>query len=137
MQKYVGKEIKCLNIKIKHYIDNLNSNNDFNLSKIQLYILSFLLRNQDKEIFQKDIEKEFGIRRSTITTVLQNMEKSDLLIRTGVESDKRVKKLTLTKKALEFEKHFKEQISLTEKKLTQDNFYHHTKVVLLLKAYLN
>ena len=51
-------------------------------------------------MFQKDIEKQFGVRRSTMTAILQSMEKNGLIRRERVGSDGRLKRLALTEKAL-------------------------------------
>jgi len=50
-------------------------------------------------VFQKDIEHEFGITRSTASKVISLMEKKDLIIRVESSLDLRLKKLVLTKKA--------------------------------------
>ena len=79
-------------------------------------VLHYLLDHPDEEIFQKDIEEEFGLRPSTATTLLQSMERKGLLRREPSEKDARYKKLTLTPGA---EKHrgalFAEMSQLTEK----------------------
>ena len=47
----------------------------------------------------EDLEREFGITRSTASRVLTLMEHKGLIIRSGVTHDARLKKLTLTEKA--------------------------------------
>lgn len=66
------------------------------------WILKYLYDNGSKEIYQKDIEKQFGIGRSTVTTIIQLMEKQDLIRREAVESDARLKKVILTEKGKEY-----------------------------------
>lgn len=39
------------------------------------WIIRYLIENQDKDIYQKDIEKHCSIGRSTVTNILQLMEK--------------------------------------------------------------
>ena len=86
------------------------------ISGAQGRVLHYLLDHPDEEIFQKDIEEEFGLRPSTATTLLQSMERKGLLRREPSEKDARYKKLTLTPEA---EKHrgalFAEMSQLTEK----------------------
>ena len=65
-------------------------------SDIQGMIINFLSKNKEKDIFQKDIEEIFTIRRSTVTGILQSMEKNDLIIRENVHYDARLKKIVLT-----------------------------------------
>ncbi|MBQ4365474.1 MAG: MarR family transcriptional regulator, partial [Clostridia bacterium] len=42
-----------------------------------------------------------GVRRSTATSILQRMEQNGLVVREGVPTDARLKKITLTEKALQ------------------------------------
>ena len=73
------------------------------------------MRNIDKDIFQKDIEDEFSIRRSTATGILQLMEKNDLVRRVPTLTDKRLKKIILTEKSLEINKSFSRVLEKMEK----------------------
>lgn len=56
---------------------------------------------EGKDIYQRDIEEIFSIRRSTATVMLQTLEKKGYIIKTGVKHDARLKKITLTPKAIE------------------------------------
>lgn len=69
------------------------------------WILKHLYDNRDKEIYQRDIEKHFSIGRSTVTTIIQLMEKRDLVRRESVESDARLKKVMLTEKGFLHHEH--------------------------------
>ncbi len=62
------------------------------------WILGFLYENDDRDIFQKDIETEFSIARSTVTSIVKLMEKKGYIRRESVEQDGRLKKLVLTAK---------------------------------------
>ena len=50
------------------------------------WILGFLYHAQ-RPVYQKDIESNFGIARSTVTNILQLMEKKGYLTRTTDEQD--------------------------------------------------
>lgn len=63
-------------------------------------ILMFLVKHRGEEIFQYDIEKRFGIARSTASRVLGLMEKKGLIERQAVERDARLRRIVLTEKAL-------------------------------------
>lgn len=65
------------------------------------WIIRYLIENQDKDIYQKDIEKHCSIGRSTVTNILQLMEKKGLIRREAVPNDARLKKVMLTQKGLE------------------------------------
>ena len=70
------------------------------LTNMQKRVLHYILfQSLKKDIYQKDIEKEFQIRRSTATGILQLLEKKRFVIRETVEWDARLKKLVPTAKA--------------------------------------
>ncbi len=60
------------------------------------WILRYLYKNRDKEIFQRDIERDFSITRSTVTNILQLMERKGFILRESVPQDARLKRLVLT-----------------------------------------
>lgn len=62
-------------------------------------ILMYLFKHQDREVFQRDIEKHFGLARSTASRVLGLMEKKGLIERKVVERDARLRRILLTEKA--------------------------------------
>lgn len=60
------------------------------------WIIGFIYENSSRDIFQKDIEAEFSIAKSTVTGILKLMEKKGYIIREAVLHDARLKKLVLT-----------------------------------------
>ena len=66
-------------------------------------------------ISAKDIEKNFDIRRASIAGILQNMEKKGLIKRETVGNDARLRRIVLTKKALEIRKEVQKNIKNVEK----------------------
>lgn len=77
----------------KSYVDKMTGTHG--------WAVGYFYNNRHKDIFQKDFEQEFNIRRSTASAILSLMEKNDLIKREGVPYDGRLKKITLTQKALE------------------------------------
>lgn len=65
------------------------------------WIIRYLYANRDKDIFQKDIEQYFSIGRSTVTNIIQLMEKKGFIVRESVEYDARLKKVILTDKGIQ------------------------------------
>ena len=65
------------------------------------------------DVFQKDIEKEFSIRRSTATGILQLLEKNGFVVRESVKEDARLKKLVLTDKAKSRQQRFLQYLNET------------------------
>ena len=66
------------------------------------WIIEYLYRHRDKAVFQRDIEREFSITRSTVTNILQLMERKGYIRRQSVPQDARLKKLVLTKEGSRF-----------------------------------
>lgn len=60
------------------------------------WIMGYLHRNEDKDIYQKTIESEFGICRSSVTSLVKLMEKKGYIRRETVPGDARLKKIVLT-----------------------------------------
>ena len=67
------------------------------------WAVGYFYNNRHRDIFQKDFEQEFDIRRSTASNILSLMEKNGLITRQSVPYDARLKKILLTDKALEIQ----------------------------------
>lgn len=99
---HIGKEVINLSNKIKRSIGREASK--YGITSVQGRILGFIYHQSDKrDIFQKDIEEELDIRRSSVTSVLQLMEKNGYIKRESVSEDARLKKLILTEKGTEIQ----------------------------------
>jgi DNA-binding MarR family transcriptional regulator len=86
----------------------------FGLTGPQVVVLHFIYtQGKHRDIFQRDIEAEFDIRRSSVTSILNGLEQSGFIRRENVEDDGRLKKLTLTDKAVNLSKHIAESIDET------------------------
>lgn len=64
------------------------------------WIIRYLYMNRERDVFQRDIEQYFSIGRSTVTNIIQLMEKKGFILRESVEHDARLKKVVLTKKGI-------------------------------------
>ena len=51
-----------------------------------------------RDVYQRDIEQWFNIRRSSVTALLQGMEQDGFITRCAVEKDARLKRLVATDK---------------------------------------
>lgn len=80
-------------------------------------MLGWIITHSDRDIFQRDIEGAFNIRRSTATVLLQSMEAKGIICRVPVEYDARLKKITVTEKGAAYAKHAKERIDSMERQL--------------------
>ena len=66
------------------------------------WIIGYLYRHRDTAVFQRDIEREFSITRSTVTNILQLMERKGYIERRSVPQDARLKQLVLTEEGIRF-----------------------------------
>ena len=72
------------------------------MSGAQGNILNYILVDgRTRPVYQKDIEKEFGLRPSTATEALKNLEAKGLICRISEKQDGRLKRIELTSKAEE------------------------------------
>ncbi len=95
-RRIVAFAIKAVGNDIKRFMDNITQ--DSEVTGMQRGILLFI-GGSTGDVFQKDVEKRFNIRRSSASGMLQLMEKNGLIKREGVAHDARLKKLSLTEKA--------------------------------------
>ena len=64
-----------------------------------IWVLRYVRDHDGEDVFQKDLETAFKIRRSTISRTVELMEQKQLLVREAVNGDARLKRLRLTPKA--------------------------------------
>ena len=93
--RYVVETAHRIKVKLDFIFD------DKELNGLQARILGYvdMMDKKGEPVYQKDIEREFKIRRSSVTSVLNTMEKNRFINRTSVFNDARLKKLVLTEKA--------------------------------------
>ena len=95
---HFGRLLKQANNNMMRHFDQFAK--QYDLTGNQMSIIDFITNHADQEIFQRDIEHEFEIQRSTTTVLLQRMEKKDLIQRHTSSKDARQKAVVLTDKAL-------------------------------------
>ena len=66
------------------------------------WILKYLEHTKDRPVYQRDIERQFHLARSTVTTMMKSLEGRGYIKRQSVESDARLKKIVLTEKGEEY-----------------------------------
>lgn len=113
-----GRLIHIISRKLKqqHRLEG----EDQDLTPIQRHVLwHILLETLHRDLYQKDIEEEFQIRRSTATGILQLMEKNGFIRRESVKKDARLKQIIPTKKAEALREKILEDIFQREKKMTK------------------
>lgn len=113
----IGHEIKTLSHEIDRYI-LCHSSND-GVTRMHGWLIGYLYNEAgERDIYQKDIETRFNIRRSTATGILKLMEKNGLIVRTEAKHDARLKKISLTPKAEQIHSRICSGIESIERRLT-------------------
>ena len=114
----LGKGIHILSRQLKREMDFRLAK--YGITGVQSAMIGFIYdESRKKDVFAKDIEKAFDIRRASIAGMLQNMEKNGLIERETVGNDARLRRIVLTKKALEVRKELGKGIKKVEKQATE------------------
>ncbi|ALJ31282.1 hypothetical protein AKUA1202_14960 [Apilactobacillus kunkeei] len=101
MTENIGRQLKIASTQLTKQFDKFAI--QYDLTSMQMSVIDFLTLFYDQEIFQKDIEHEFNIRRSTASTLLKRMEDKGLVRRVESNKDARQKQVILTDLAVQYE----------------------------------
>lgn len=100
--------------KMKREIDHANQK--LGVSGVQGRIIGYVrCESKNRDVFQKDIEEHFELRGSSVTSTLQNLEKMSFIVRESIPTDQRLKRIVLTKKALDIHNQITKNIEQVEK----------------------
>ncbi len=109
-KRYVGMEIRALDNLIRRFIDSKMRDTKLDhITGSNGWIIGYLKNNLHRPVYQKDLEAEFHITRSTTSKVLNLMEEKGLIVRESVAKDARLKRLVLTPKAIKISKELEEK----------------------------
>ncbi len=116
MVKYFQDDILVIVNLIRHKINGSEKLSvvQKEISRRQAAVIGIIDEYQGKPVFQKDISRILKIRRSTATSMLQDMERDDLIKRVPVGGDMRLKQLLLTEKAMRFAMMIREEFTMIE-----------------------
>lgn len=100
----LGRQIGHVSHLFRRNIDNLIAKEcrncaDGSLTGRNFWVLRYLQEHPDEDVFQKDLEAAFKIRKSTVSCMVELMEQKGMLTRESVNGDARLKRLVLTEKA--------------------------------------
>lgn len=84
------------------------------LTMMQRWVLGYLAHHSDHDIYQKELEDNLNIGKSTLSEILHTMEKDGLVERLP---SGRCKKIVMTEKSAQIDKGIARQIEETEKQL--------------------
>ena len=99
----------------------INAEVSSELSGVRGMVLGDIVRaeRQGRDVYQRDIEQWFNIRRSSVTAMLQGMEQDGFITRCSVEKDARLKRLAVTPKGVAYHDRIRASIDRFEQDLQQ------------------
>lgn len=114
----IGFQVRMLSNLIRRDVEKFKSEiSDVPPQGVNGWAIDYFYENRDKDIFQRDFEEKFSIRRSTASNILKLMEKNGFITRVSVESDARLKKIILTEKAIQLHNYVLCDMEKREKRL--------------------
>ena len=121
-ERHIGYEVRTLDNMIGRLVSAYQAKVDekAGITRMQGWIIGYLYRHSEEDIFQKDVEAEFQIARSTASGILQVMEKKNLITRESIPRDARLKRLVLTEKGMEFQMEIMENFDRVQRTLSKE-----------------
>ena len=116
----IGPEIHCTDLKLSRNLSaHVRKSGVDEVTMMHGWIIRYLYENRERDIFQKDIEQKFSVGRSTVTNLLQLMEKKGFVRRESVKQDARLKKVILTEKGIASQESFEDIVEHIEEELSE------------------
>lgn len=119
--EHFGKYINRLSHIIRYTLNTKLAEDGVYLTGEQCRLLGYIHRRTSagENVYQRDIEREFGVKRSTVASILANLEKSGYISRKVDESDARIKMVVLTEKGNGLDKVMKNNIETLEREISR------------------
>lgn len=97
LPQVIPARLRRVNNLISRKINQFSRENDLEeVTPMHGWIMAYLYDRPEEPVFQRDIERDFSITRSTVTNILQLMERKGYIQRRSVPQDARLKQLVLT-----------------------------------------
>ncbi len=114
-EKNIGFNVRRLSNYIKRDIEKSSASGKIVLPKgVNGWAIHYFYENRDKQVFQRDFENRFSIRRSTASNILKTMEQNGFIERVSVLNDARLKQIILTEKAIKIHEEIMRDIERRE-----------------------
>lgn len=96
----IGHALHALDITMRRYIDTYSHKKEHeNLTGTNTWVIQFIADHKDEPVYLRDIERRFGITRSTASKVVDMLVRNGFVERHTGETDARLRRLTLTEKS--------------------------------------
>ncbi|MCM1577977.1 MAG: MarR family transcriptional regulator [Ruminococcus sp.] len=115
-EEHLGRHVNYLSRLIKTACNSELAKCGADITGEQCRLMGYIAFRTDRgeEVFQRDIEREFGIRRSSAASILAHLERGGYIERMGDSSDGRIKRVILTEKGRELDERMKNVIDGVE-----------------------
>ena len=111
----IPAQIRRVNNLIFRKINQFHRENGVeNVTPMHDWIMSYLYWHKEEPVYQRDIEREFSITRSTVTNILQLMERKGYIERQSVPQDARLKRLILTEEGAQLHERTMQSLHQTD-----------------------
>ena len=99
---HIGPRMRRLdNVLKRNMILSLKGQGMDEVTAMNSFFIGYLYSRKGEAVYQRDLEREFKIGRSSVTNILNRMEEKGFVKREVEESDARLKRLSLTPKGEE------------------------------------
>lgn len=112
----IGYEINSVSNMLKRNAPRLEKSP----TRMQMWIISYIRNNSERDIFQGELERTFNITRATASDILKRMERDGFVIRKSATHDARMKKITLTDEAIQIADEIRRNILKNEYLMARD-----------------
>ena len=117
MRRHIGFLLKQANLLHQMQLNQIFKEFDLTASHTFSLIYLFEAKRAQKEVNQKDIEREMDVSNPTVTGILNRLEHKGLIERVECPSDARVRNIVVTEKALEIDKQLQIKFREAEEEL--------------------
>ena len=117
----IGFQLHNLSNMLKRHMEQYGTPSHMEdiVSQNNGWILGYLADHPNQDVFQKDLENAFCVRRSTVSKVIRLMEEKGFIQRQAVPYDARLKKIVLTDEGRTLHEIIKKEQQATEQLLRQ------------------
>lgn len=114
----VYSALQDLQLSAERYMrNNITDSNITDEAGSNGWIIKYIFSSK-RAVYQRDLEKEFGINRSSASKSVDALVERGLVIREHIPEDGRLKKLTLTEKGQKIAEQFAARENCADKALT-------------------
>ena len=93
----IGHALHALDNTMRRFIDTYSHKQENEqLTGANVWVIQFIADNRDGPVYMRDVERRFGITRSTASKVVDMLAKKGFVERHIGETDGRLRRLTLT-----------------------------------------